>query len=78
MTLFEHLRELRYRLVVAPQASTDVSYSIRAVHGAPAMSLYLLGLLALLVPPIIRALMQAGFERSRWMESDYPPTSDDD
>lgn len=67
----------RYRLVVAPQASADVRYSIRAVHGGPAMSLYLLGLLALLVPPVVRGLMSAGFERSRWMESDYPPTSFD-
>jgi predicted RNA-binding Zn-ribbon protein involved in translation (DUF1610 family) len=68
----------RYRLVVAPQASTDVRYTIRAVHGGPALSLYLLGLLALLVPPAVQMLMRAGFERSRWMESDYPPASSDD
>ncbi|HEX6369374.1 MAG TPA: DUF4178 domain-containing protein [Longimicrobium sp.] len=68
----------RYRLVVAPQASSDVRYSIRAVHGAPALSLYLLGLLALLAPPLVKLMMGAGFERSRWMESDYPPTSGDD
>jgi len=68
----------RYRLVVAPQAATDVSYSIRAVHGAPALSLYLLALLALLVPPVWRLVMGMAFERSRWMESDYPPSSGDD
>jgi hypothetical protein len=68
----------RYRLVVAPQGSTDVRYTIRAVHGEPALSLYLLGLLALLVPPAVRLLMGAGFERSRWMESDYPPASSGD
>jgi predicted RNA-binding Zn-ribbon protein involved in translation (DUF1610 family) len=68
----------RYRLVVAPQASTDVRYSIRAVHGGPAMSLYLLGLLALLVPPVVRGLMGATFEHSRWMESDYAPVADDE
>lgn len=68
----------RYRLVVAPQASTDMRYSLRAVHGGPVLSLYLLGLLALLVPPVVRMLMGASFEHSRWMESDYPPTSGDD
>ena len=68
----------RYRLVVAPQAPTDVRYSIRAVHGGPAVSLYLLGLLALLVPPLVRLLMGATFEHNRWMESDYAPVADDD
>ncbi|WP_420126627.1 DUF4178 domain-containing protein [Longimicrobium sp.] len=68
----------RYRLVVAPQATTDVRYSIRAVHGGPAVSLYLLALLALLVPPLARLLMGATFEHGRWMESDYPPTSGND
>jgi hypothetical protein len=68
----------RYRLVVAPQSYADVRYSVRAVHGGPALSLYLLAFLALLVPPAVRALMQAGFERSRWMESDYPPSGDED
>lgn len=68
----------RYRLVVAPQVSSDVRYSVRAVHGGPAVSLYLLALLALLVPPVARLLMGATFEHSRWMESDYPPTSGDD
>jgi predicted RNA-binding Zn-ribbon protein involved in translation (DUF1610 family) len=63
----------RYRLIVAPQGPADVSYSIRAIHGTPALSLYLLGFLALLVPPVWRTAVRAGFERSRWMESDYPP-----
>jgi hypothetical protein len=68
----------RYRLVVAPQSASDVRYSIRAVHGGPPAWLYLLGLLALLVPPLARLLMGATFEHGRWMESDYPPTSGDD
>lgn len=68
----------RYRLVVAPQASTGMRYSIRAVHGGPALSLYLLALLALLAPPVVRLLMSATFEHSRWMESDYAPSSGDD
>ncbi|HYR12435.1 MAG TPA: DUF4178 domain-containing protein [Longimicrobium sp.] len=63
----------RYRLVVAPQGSSNVRYSIRAVHATPSRSLYLLAVLALLVPPVWRLAGRHGFERGRWMESDYPP-----
>lgn len=68
----------RYRLVVAPQASTGVRYSIRAVHGGPATSLYLLGLLGLVVPPLLLLMAGVTFEHNRWMESDYAPVSDDE
>jgi predicted RNA-binding Zn-ribbon protein involved in translation (DUF1610 family) len=61
----------RYRLIVAPQAPTDVSYSVRAVHGTPALSLYLIALLVLVVPPLWRTAKRIGFEASRWNESDY-------
>ncbi|HEU0301702.1 MAG TPA: DUF4178 domain-containing protein [Longimicrobium sp.] len=69
----------RYRLVVAGQASAPVTYTVRATHGAPARSMYLLALLALLVPPVWRTIVRGVFEHNRWMESDYPPmTSGDD
>jgi predicted RNA-binding Zn-ribbon protein involved in translation (DUF1610 family) len=61
----------RYRLIVAPQAPTDVSYSIRAVHGTSALSLYVIALLVLVVPPLWRTARHIGFESSRWNESDY-------
>lgn len=68
----------RYRLIVAPQSPAEVQYSLRATHGAPAASLYLMAIIALLIPPVWRLIRRAAFERSRWMESDYPPSSGDD
>lgn len=68
-----------YRLIIAPQAAGPVMYNVRVARGGPAVSLYFLALLALLIPPAVRGLQHVSFEHSRWMESDYPPvTSDDD
>ncbi len=68
-----------YRLVVAPQGSSQVAYSVRVTRDAPPILLYVLALLALLVPPAVRGIQHASFEHQRWMESDYPPvTSSDD
>lgn len=68
-----------YRLVIAPQGSGPVAYSVQVTRGGPAVSLYVLALVALLIPPAIRGMQHMSFEHNRWMESDYPPvTSDDD
>jgi predicted RNA-binding Zn-ribbon protein involved in translation (DUF1610 family) len=68
-----------YRLLIAPQGSAPVVYDVRVTRDAPSVWLYLLALVALLVPPAVRGLQHATFEHNRWMESDYPPvTSDDD
>jgi hypothetical protein len=69
-----------YRLVIVPQGSTGVAYSVRVTRDAPSVWLYLLALLALLVPPAVRGIQHLSFEHQRWMESDYPPvtSSDDD
>jgi hypothetical protein len=68
----------RYRLVVNGQGSTPVGYSIQATHGSPALSLYLIALLVLLVPPAWRTIAGAVFEHNRWMESDYPPAESEE
>jgi hypothetical protein len=68
-----------YRLVIAPQGSAPMDYDVRVTRGGPAVWMYLLALLALLVPPALQAMQHLAFEHQRWMESDYPPvTSDDD
>ncbi|HYW14507.1 MAG TPA: DUF4178 domain-containing protein [Longimicrobium sp.] len=67
-----------YRLVVAPQASAFVRYDVHVTRDAPLVWLYLLALVALLVPPAVRGLQHASFEQARWMESDYAPVSTDD
>lgn len=68
----------RYRLVVAPQAGAPVAYTLRAGQGGAPAGLYLMALLALLAPPAWRMFIGSRFERTRWMESDYPPTSGDE
>jgi hypothetical protein len=67
-----------YRLLISPQGSAPMVYSVNVTRDAPAFWLYLLAFLALLVPPLIRAVQHHSFEHGRWMESDYPPVSDDD
>jgi hypothetical protein len=67
-----------YRLVIAPQGPGSVLYDVNVTRDAPALWLYLFALLALLLPPAVRGLQHASFEQARWMESDYPPVSDDD
>jgi hypothetical protein len=69
-----------YRLVIAPQSVQTFSYGVRVTRDAPSVWLYVLALLALLLPPAVRGLRHVTFEHQRWMESDYPPvtSSDDD
>ncbi|HEX6042765.1 hypothetical protein, partial [Longimicrobium sp.] len=67
-----------YRLVIAPQGPSAFAYQVRVTHGGPAVSLYILALLALLIPPAVRGMQHLTFEHNRWMESDYPPTSSSD
>jgi len=67
-----------YRLVIAPQGSTRITYDVRVTRDAPAVWLYLLALVALLVPPAVRGAQHLSFEHQRWMESDYPPTAGGD
>lgn len=69
-----------YRLVIVPQGSASVGYSVHVTRGGPPVLLYFLALLALLVPPVVRGIQHLSFEHQRWMESDYPPvtTSDDE
>jgi len=67
-----------YRLVIAPQASAPVTYDVRVTRDTPSVLMYLLALLALLIPPAVRGLQHVSFEHARWMESDYPPVTMDD
>lgn len=67
-----------YRLVIAPQGSAPVRYDVRVTRDAPMVWMYLLALVALLIPPAVRSVQHGSFEGARWMESDYPPVTDDD
>jgi hypothetical protein len=67
-----------YRLVIAPQGPAPVVYDVKVTRDPATLWAYLLALLALLLPPVVRGLQHTTFEHQRWMESDYPPTSSDD
>lgn len=67
-----------YRLVIAAQGPAPVTYDVQVTRDSPAVWLYVLAILALLVPPAVRGMLHVSFEHQRWMESDYPPSSGDD
>jgi hypothetical protein len=67
-----------YRLVITPQGSASTFYEVNVTRDAPGYWLYVVALVALLVPPAVRGLQHTSFEHQRWMESDYPPSSGDD
>jgi hypothetical protein len=75
----------RYFLRVEPNGGQPeagaVRYSVTVRRDVPSLGLYLIALVALVVPPVFTALRAASFESQRWAESDYAPTattSDDD
>jgi hypothetical protein len=75
----------RYFLRIEPNGGqpdgSAVRYTVVVKRDVPSLAFYLIGLVALLVPPILTALRAASFETQRWAESDHAPvssSSDDD
>ena len=75
----------RYFLRIEPNGGqpdgSAVRYTVTVKRDVPSLAFYLIGMLALLVPPILTALRAASFETQRWAESDHAPTAsstDDD
>ena len=71
----------RYFLRVEPSGDTGgrpVSYTVRVRRDVPTYWLYLVALVALLVPPIVTTAAMASFETRRWADSDYAPTGSAD
>jgi hypothetical protein len=70
-----------YFLRVLPEAQvpTDfLEYKIVVRRDVPILFPYLAGLVLLALPPLFVGLRAWGMERSRWAESDYAPSDDDD
>lgn len=70
----------QYFLRVEPSgdaAGRSIAYTVRVRRDVPNLVYYLLGLLALALPPAIGTLRAAGFETRRWAESDHAPSGDD-
>lgn len=67
----------RYYLRIEPEADPRhpaLTYSVDVRRDVPVLSFYGLGILALLLPPIFLTWRAVSFERSRWSESDHPPS----
>lgn len=67
----------KYYLRIEPEVAPlhpYISYNVSVKRDVPVFSFYGLAFLALLIPVIIVTWRSASFERSRWSESDHPPT----
>jgi hypothetical protein len=69
----------RYFLRVEPSgdagAGRSFEWRVRVRRDVPNPLYYLLGFLALMVPPVLGTLRAHGFETRRWAESDHAPVS---
>ena len=66
-----------YYLRIEPEADVShprIVYSVIVKRDVPVLGFYALGFVALLLPAVGIAWRSMSFERSRWSESDHPPT----
>jgi hypothetical protein len=66
-----------YYLRIEPEVDPRhprINYSVEVTRDVPVAAFYGIGFLALLAPPLFLAWRSISFERSRWSESDHPPT----
>ena len=67
----------RYYLRIEPEADprhSNIAYSVEVRRNVPVMAFYGIGFLALLFPAVLITWRSVSFERSRWSESDHPPS----
>jgi len=67
----------RYYLRIEPEADlrhSNIAYSVEVRRNVPVMTFYGIGFLALLLPAVLITWRSVSFERSRWSESDHPPS----
>ena len=67
----------RYYLRIEPEADprlSNIAYSVEVRRNVPVMAFYGIGFLALLLPAVLITWRSVSFERSRWSESDHPPS----
>jgi Domain of unknown function (DUF4178) len=67
----------RYYLRIEPEADprlSNITYSVEVRRNVPVMAFYGIGFLALLLPAVLITWRSVSFERSRWSESDHPPS----
>jgi hypothetical protein len=69
----------KYYLRIEPETADvrpNINYSVDVKRDVPVFKFYFFAFLALIIPAIIVSWRSAGFERSRWSESDHPPGGD--
>jgi hypothetical protein len=67
----------KYYLRIEPEADASHStivYTVDVKRDVPVTAFYGIGFLALLIPAILVTWRSVSFERSRWSESDHPPS----
>jgi len=67
----------KYYLRIEPETAAvhpPIVYIVDVTRDVPVSAFYWIGFLALLVPAIIVTWRSVSFERTRWSESDHPPT----
>jgi uncharacterized protein DUF4178 len=67
----------RYYLRIEPEAdprNSSIAYTVEVRRNVPVIAFYGIGFLALLLPAILITWRSVSFERSRWSESDHPPS----
>jgi hypothetical protein len=68
----------RYVLRIEPDGPAPVNYTVRVHRDVPGLGFFLVALLALAVPPVFSLMGGAMFETTRWQESDYGSSEEDD
>jgi hypothetical protein len=66
-----------YYLRIEPEADprhSTIAYTVDVKRDVPVSAFYGLGFIALLLPAIVITWRSVSFERSRWSESDHPPS----
>jgi len=67
----------KYYLRIEPESAAahpPIAYTVEVKRDVPVSAFYGLGFLALLIPAFVITWRSLSFERSRWSESDHPPT----
>jgi Domain of unknown function (DUF4178) len=66
-----------YYLRIEPELARlhpRINYTVEVIRDVPVNGYYGIGFLVLLIPPIMLSWRSLSFERSRWSESDHPPS----
>ncbi|HEX2188880.1 MAG TPA: DUF4178 domain-containing protein [Longimicrobiaceae bacterium] len=68
----------RYVLRIEPEGPGPVNYTLRVHRDVPSLGFFLVALLVLALPPVFASLGAGAFEMTRWEESDYGSSEDDE